>query len=80
MQGSEVGRERAATLAGREMSLDHGRPGRVQGALDVLTDLDVVFVTHHLTAPLNMDLSLNRALCTCDFDVPSEIPRSAATS
>ena len=48
--------------------------------IDVVTERDFVILAVHCPVPPNIIRSFMRALCTCDFDVPSDTPRSFATS
>src|SRR6186997_1685649 len=77
---AEVGDYGAAPLARGKMRLDHDARTLVERPVDVVTERDLVVLTAHCPIPLNITRSFMRALCTCDFEVPSDTPRSFATS
>src|SRR6185295_311995 len=79
--GGEIGNQRLTTGAARQVRLEGGetgiRPIRGPRAIHVFIEHVVVQFAAHW---LSIARSFMRALCTCDFDVPSETPRIFATS
>src|SRR5262245_28406707 len=78
----EIGDERLAPRAAGKMAFERGQPlvagtvGR-PGAIDVVAQQVFVALAVHR---LNSARSFSRALCTWDFEVPSETPRIPAIS
>ena len=80
----EVGHQRLAAGTAGQVRLEGGTPGvrpinvvRGPCAVHVFIEHVVVQFAAHW---LSIARSFMRALCTCDFDVPSETPRILATS
>src|SRR5262249_50446750 len=80
----EVGDERLAADTPRQMRLEcreswigRARPVCRSRPIDIFVEHVVVESAVHW---LKIARSLIRALCTCDFDVPSDTPRIVATS
>src|SRR4029450_7307772 len=76
----EICPHRLASIARRQMRLELEARALVERSIDVVTQRDFVILAVHCPVPLNIIRSFMRALCTCDFDVPSDTPRSLATS
>ena len=80
----EIGHQRLTASAAGQVRLEGGEPGvrrirvvRGPRAIHVFIEHVVVQFAAHW---LSIARSFMRALCTCDFDVPSETPRIFATS
>ena len=84
----QIGDQRAARRAALDVPLERALSRGIERAVDELGDRVAVVVATH-TASVSSLTALgcvkycrirSRALCTCDFDVPSEIPRIVPTS
>src|SRR4029453_10104664 len=85
---AQVREQRPAVLALLQVHLELRAADCAERAVDQILDLrDVASASHRPLPPAYCLLlspsstrNRNRALCTCDFDVPSAIPSTSATS